>query len=128
MRRATLCILPVAISLLVAVGAQAKSSDWAGSRYSKQDCHRVSGGTRPGLYCEKWVTTRAQSTQTLGVTDDQCPTGIRLYSRSGTIEERFKVYDSYDGPVSIARFAIGGNESSYTETWIDFNDTDLGCA
>ncbi len=64
----------------------------------------------------------------MGATDAQCPTGIRLYLRSGTIEVRFKAYDSYDGPVPIPRFAIGGNESSYTESWLDFSDTDLGCA
>lgn len=129
MKRALLFAMPAVLgALLMTPGAQAHASGWAGSRYEQQDCRHVSNGGKPGLYCERVFVTTFPATRTIGIADETCPSGTRSVSRSGTIEESFKGYDYYDGPVPLAKFEIAGNESDSTDTWIaGYTDTDLGC-
>jgi hypothetical protein len=115
------------VALAMLMGATDARAGWAGSRYEHNECTLKAVG-RPLLYCETSVTqVERNATETFGVGDETCASGLRLFQRTGTRITRFRVFDYYDGPVPLAKFNFAGDEAGFEFEWVDVVETDLGC-
>ena len=127
MRRAGLSVAIVVIVSATLASSVPAAAEWAGSRYARSDCKQIRAQGRPGLFCQTWFLSTTQTTETTLFADETCANGLRAVERSGTLETRFRGFDTYAGPVPLAKFNIGGNNVDFIDTWLSYTDTDLGC-
>ena len=127
MKRVIVSVAVIAVAATMLTSSALAGSGWAGSRYAKSDCRQTQEQGRPGLFCQTWFSSTAQTTQTTLVADETCVNGLRAIERSGFLETRFRGFDFYAGPAPLAKFNTGGNEDDFVETWLSFTDTDHGC-
>jgi hypothetical protein len=84
---------------------------WAGSRYEKSECHFIGVQGNPALACSSSFTTTEVRATDLLVADASCLSGFRAIHRVETVEVTWRVFDFYDGPVPLAKFNAGGDET-----------------
>ena len=126
MRSAALVSLVAAAVVLVFPAIT--SAGWAGSPYEKSQCTLFTQTGRPFLTCERTFTQVVVHTDVFTVADSSCASGQRLMRREQTVEETWRVFDFFDGPVPLAQFIVGGNEVPISSRLISDVTAPLGCA
>ena len=103
------------------------SAGWGNSPYDKSDC-TYSKETN-SMYCETIVNHEVVKTEEVRIADASCPSGFRLFSRTGTFVEPTLVFDGFDGPSPNANRNTFGDDVPLLgeEFWKDFSDTEIGC-
>ncbi len=73
----------------------AASAGWGNSPYDKSDCTYTKESNF--LFCETIVNHETVKTEQIGIADDSCPSGTRLFQRTGTFVEPTLVFDGFAG-------------------------------
>jgi hypothetical protein len=105
----------------------AASAGWGNSPYDKSDCTYTKESNF--LFCETIVTHQTVKTEQIGIADDSCPSGTRLFRRTGTFVEPTLVFDAFEGHTPHANRNLFGDDVPLLgqEFWKDFTDTEIGC-
>jgi hypothetical protein len=122
MRRWVFTALLLALAMLtfpLAAGA-----GWGNSPYDKSDCTYTKETNF--LFCEKTFSVETVTTEQIGITDGSCPSGTRLFRRTGILVESTRVFDGFDGPAPNANRNVLGDDVPQV-FWKDFTDTEIGC-
>ncbi len=126
MRRWVLFVVLLGVVAL-ALPLTASAGGWAGSRYDKSECTYTKETNF--LFCQSTFTVETVKTEQIAIPDETCPSGTRVFRRTGTFVEPWMVFDAFAGHTPHSKNNLFGNEVPLLgqEFWKDFTDTDLGC-
>jgi hypothetical protein len=126
MRRLVLSVMLLGVVAL-AFPLVASAGGWAGSRYDKSECTYTKESNL--LYCQSTFTVETVKSEQIAIPDETCPSGTRVFQRTGTFVEPWMVFDGFEGHTPHAKGNLFGDEVPLLgqEFWKDFTDTDLGC-